>query len=255
MAVLVTLATTLSIAPAARGSVPEVVAIGDSYMAGVGAGDYTVTDDCRRSAASYAADAARRTASALVDESCPGARIPQVLAQAGKVPATADTVLVQVGGNDAGFSAIAFACLLPFGANCLDQIAQSRASLPAIGEGLREIGAVVRTRSPGAQVVFAGYPRLLASPGACASTPLGSLLDAAEVRAINALQTQLDLTIKAAARASGATYVDWPRAADRHSLCSSDPWFVTLEPREDALHPTAKAYAAMGRSIAPLLRR
>jgi len=255
VAVFVTLATTLLIAPNAHASAPEVVAIGDSYMAGVGAGDYTVTDGCRRSALSYAADAARRTTSTLVDESCPGARIPQVLEQARQVPATAGTVLVQVGGNDAGFSSIAFACLLPFGTNCLDQIAESRTALASIKLGLQEIGAAVRVRSPSARVVFAGYPRLLDNPRTCASSPLGSLLDAAEIRAINALQAQLDLTIKAAARSSGAAYVDWPRAVDRHSLCSPDPWFVTLEPREDALHPTAQAYAAMGRSIAPLLRR
>ena len=233
------------------------MALGDSYMAGVGAGDYTVTDDCRRSARSYAADATRRTARPLTDESCPGARIPQVLQQASLVPTDAGTVLVQVGGNDAGFSAIAFACLAPFGGDCLGRIATSQATLPAIGTGLEDIARVVRERSPRASLVFAGYPRLLSGARACAASPIGSFLDDTEIRAIMTLQTRLDATIAAAARAAGARYIDWPRSVDQHSLCSPSPWFVTPfsgDP-QDSLHPTAQAYAAMGRSVAALLRR
>jgi len=252
------LATAAALGPApAQAEEPIVVAIGDSYMAGVGAGDYTVTDGCRRSALSYAADATRRTARTLVDESCPGARVPQVLEQAGRIPAGASTVLVQVGGNDAGFSAIAFACLAPFGTDCLERVAESRAGLPAIGEGLRAIVAKAKSRSPAARIVLAGYPRLLSGARACMRSAIGDFLDEAQIRAILALQTELDLTIAAAARASGATYLDWPRVVDQHSLCSSSPWFVTplTGDAQDSLHPTAQAYAAMGRSVAGLLRR
>ncbi|MFM8773406.1 MAG: GDSL-type esterase/lipase family protein [Actinomycetota bacterium] len=241
----------------AQAAPPRVVALGDSYMAGVGAGDYTVTDDCRRSARSYAADATRRTARPLTDESCPGARIPQVLQQASLVPTDAGTVLVQVGGNDVGFSSIAIACLVPQGGSCLDRIAESRAALPAIGVGLQDIARAARTRAPRATIVFAGYPSLLSGSRACASSAIGSLLDIAEIRAIIELQRQLDATIAAAARAAGARYIDWPRSVDQHSLCSPSPWFVTPlsgDP-QDSLHPTAKAYAVMGRSVADLLRR
>lgn len=257
LAALATLATTVALTPPAHARVHEVVAIGDSYMAGVGAGDYTVSDNCRRSSASYAAEATRRTSSILIDESCPGARIPQVLEQARRVPASADTVLVQVGGNDVGFSSIAVACLLPMGTGCLDRVAESRGVLTAIGEGLREIVATAKARAPAARIVLAGYPRLLSGARACVNSAIGTALEEPEIRAILTLQSELDATISAAARASGATYLDWPSSIDRHSLCSASPWFVTplTGDPQDSLHPTAKAYAVMGRSIAPLVRR
>ena len=252
------LATAAALGPApAQAEQPNVVAIGDSYMAGVGAGDYSVIDGCRRSALSYAADATRRMARTLTDESCPGARIPEVLEQAARVRPDSATVLVQVGGNDAGFSSIAFACLAPFRTDCLDRVAESRAGLPAIGQGLRQIVDTASTQAPGARVVLAGYPRLLSGAGACMRSALGGFLDEAEIRAILALQSELDATIAAAARGTDASYVDWPRVVDRHSLCSATPWFVTplSGDAQDSLHPTAQAYAAMGRSVAGLLRR
>lgn len=226
-------------------------------MAGIGAGDYVDDSGCRRSGRSYAADASRRTGEALTDASCPGAQIPQVLEQVPTIPVDASSVLVQVGGNDIGFGSLAAACLLPFAPSCLPQIAQAQARLPEVARGLVDVADSVRARAPRAQVILAGYPRLLASPRQCANTLVGSLLDAREIAAINTLQGRLDATIRQAASTAGARYVDWPRSADQHSLCSPDPWFVTVGTGNlaDALHPTAPAYAAMGREVTRLLRR
>lgn len=234
----------------------RVVALGDSYIAGIGAGSYTVTDGCRRSSRSYAADAARRTKSRLTDLSCPGATVPDVRTQATRVPANAAAVVVQVGGNDLGFSRLAMSCLVPGQSTCVQDVTEAQTQLPALAAGLAEIIAEVRTRAPGARIALAGYPALLSSVAACSASPLGFLLDADEVSAVIDLQAQLDATIATTARAQGATFIDWPRAVDRHSACSPDSWIVTplSGPVEDSLHPTAKANASMGRQVAAFIR-
>lgn len=244
-------------ASTAQAAPPVIAAIGDSYMAGVGAGSYADVDGCRQSARSYAADAARRTARTLADESCPGAQVPQVLDQATRIPADASWVLIQVGGNDIGFSSLAVSCLLPGSTSCAGAVAQAEQSLPALSAGLAAIAREARSRAPKARLVFAGYPSLLAAPDRCASGLVGSLLDPAEIAAINGLQSSLNATIRTAARASGSRYMDWPAVVSEHSLCSASPWFVTpfTGPAQDSLHPTARAYSAMGRQVASLVRR
>lgn len=251
------LASPLLAAIPAQARTGPVVAVGDSYMAGIGAGDYTYEDGCRRSARSFAAQSARRSAKELVDASCPGARIPDAIAQATAIPADASAVLVQIGGNDAGFADLALACLLPFGQTCLSDVTAARKRLPSLTRGLVDVAATARARAPKAEVIMVGYPRLLGSPRTCGGTLVGRLLDPREIAAINALQARLDSTIRAAAAESGVRYVDWPRAVDRRSLCSTEPWFVTplSGATRDSLHPTAEAYAAMGREIATRLRR
>ena len=254
---LAALAGTLLVGQPAQAQPVPLAAIGDSYMAGIGAGDYVETEGCRRSGRSYAARAAERTGNELIDASCPGARIPEALEQSASIPASASTVLVQVGGNDVGFGSIATACLLPFDGSCLQQVAAAEERLPVVSQGLIEIASSVRSRTPRARLIMVGYPRLLGSPRQCARTTVGALLTAPEIVALNRLQARLDQTIRAAARGTGARFMDWPASVDRHSLCSGQPWFVTIGSSDlrDALHPTDRAYAAMGRAIARAVRR
>ena len=164
---------------------------------------------------------------------------------------------MQVGGNDIGFADLALACLLPFSTTCLSDVAAARKRLPALTEQLAAVASEARGRAPEAEVVMAGYPRLLSSPRECSGTLVARFLTYREISAINALQARLDSAIRAAALEAGVSYVDWPRSVDRHSLCSPDPWFVTplSGAAEDSLHPTAEAYAAMGREITKRLRR
>lgn len=254
---LVAMVSSVIVAAPAQAQPAPLAAIGDSYMAGIGAGAYLDEDGCRRSELSYAADASRRTGEGLVDASCPGARIPQVLEQSTTIPVDATWVLVQVGGNDIGFGEIAAACLTPWSTRCLSQISEADARLAQVSAGLADVAASVRERAPRARLIMAGYPRLLASPRQCSTTLVGRLLEPRDITAINSLQARLDATIRTAAAANGARYVDWPRSVDRRSLCSADPWFVTplSGAVEDSLHPTAPAYAAMGREISRILRR
>ena len=256
IAIAVAVAAGAVIAPPAQAAPTRVVALGDSYIAGIGAGSYTVTDFCRRSSRSYAADAARRTASRITDLSCPGATVPDVRAQASRVPANATVVIIQVGGNDIGFSRLAMSCFAGGQSTCLQAVEEAQAALPALAVGLTEIIAEVRTRAPGSRIALAGYPALVSSVAACSASWLGFLLDADEISAVIDLQAQLDATIATTARAQGATFIDWPRAVDRHSVCSPDSWIVTplSGPVEDSLHPTAKANAAMGRQAAAFIR-
>ena len=242
----------------AQASTPHVVAVGDSYISGVGAGGVDTADPCLRSARSFAAEAARRTGSGFTDRSCAGSRIGDVLQQAAFIPADATAVLVQVGGHDAGYASIALACLLPSDNSCLDAIRQSESALPSITSGLIDISAAIRRQAPEATVVLIGYPLLVSTPKACAASQMAGLINAKETNALKALQGKLDAAIAAAARTSGARFVDWPRSVDRHSLCSPDSWIWgpgSGATPSDLLHPTAKAHAALGRSLAETLRR
>lgn len=225
-------------------------------MAGVGAGADKVAEGCRRSPRSFAADAVRRTGSRLTDLSCPGATVTEVLAQAARVPAGASVVLVQVGGNDVGFSRLAFSCLVPGQDTCVPEVIAAQETLPSLAAGLSAIVTEVRSQAPKARIALSGYPTLLSSVASCSASAFGSLLDADEISAIIELQIQLDATIAQAARSSGTTFIDWPRAVDRHSVCDRNSWIITplTGPAADSLHPTAKAYSAMGRQVAAFIR-
>lgn len=228
-----------------------IVAIGDSYLAGVGAGDYRTIDGCRRSVNSPAAKLAERTSAALVDLTCPGNTIPQALRTSSRIPATADLTLIQAGGNDIGFAVLAGACLLAGASTCQSAVDAAHRELPQVRRGTIDLVRQARLKAPASQVIVLGYPRLLAKPATCSA-----LLDRTRVRDINRLQRTLDRVIKSATRTAGATFVDWPRSVDRASLCSSDPWYALPGDRiDDLLHPDSRATTALSRSLAKEWRR
>jgi lysophospholipase L1-like esterase len=238
--------TTSAIAPAAAVDRPSdaprsVVAVGDSFLAGVGAGSYYVADSCRRSTRSATAEWARATSRPLVDLTCPGATAPQARVQLQSLPRNARVVVVSAGGNDIGFANLAGSCLLAGADTCRRAIAEARLRLPRLHDDMRSLVRSVRLTAPSARVVVLGYPRLLGSVRTCRT-----FLDADRVRRLDSLQRQLDRTLADAATITGARFLDWPRVVDRHSLCSASPWYALPGSRiDDLLHPTQPAHAAL----------
>lgn len=230
---------------------PVVAAIGDSYLAGIGAGRYYTVDGCRRSHRSAARLVAKLRAAQLVDLTCPGATVISSSQRASQLPRDSKLVIVQVGGNDIGFATLAGACFLAGTSTCLTTVRDGHQRLPIVRRGVLGLVRQIRLTAPTADVVVLGYPRILGSPQRCRH-----VLNADRVRAIDRLQRTLDQVIRSAARTGGATFTDWPRSIDRASLCSADPWYAMPgAPLDDLLHPDERANRVLYRHLDSVIRR
>ena len=178
-------ALALAVAPAANAGTHrslQVVALGDSYAAGTGAGDYEPGTDgvCYRSANSAAAVVVSdlRSRGKKVDFAnvmCSGAAIPDLsTAFKGEAPqldslkTTTDLVLLTIGGNDVSFADYAGFCIQ---ADCtgsrlvLDQ-------LPSMTTELTALLGEIKHRSPRARVVLGGYGRAFSPAANAPDVPL-----------------------------------------------------------------------------------
>lgn len=233
------------IAPATPAFRPApVVALGDSFMAGIGAGRYSVSDGCRRSDRSFANRFARKRGATLIDLSCPGGTLSQVAQSIDQIPRNSGVVLIQVGGNDIGFVNLAGSCLIASHATCQSAIRAARAQLPGFVTRLRAQIKRIRSAAPDADIVVLGYPRLIHSPLQCAH-----LLTGDRTQLMTAIQRDLDRALWRGTP-STAEFIDWPRSVDQRSLCAQDPWYALPgEQIDDLLHPTARATSAMARHL------
>jgi hypothetical protein len=164
---------------------------------------------------------------------------------------------VTIGGNDAGYVQLLFAAGLPrlarslplLGSRLRDQLdpaARDRA-LVEVAESLKEVGRVLRQRSPRAKVLFVDYLTLL--PSARAPAPPLSGVDVALGRRV--ADTLERLTGEAAAD-TGCEWVRVAQASSEHHAWSERPW--TMKPtkfglplpgRPAPLHPTAAGMRAV----------
>lgn len=222
-----------------RASSLRYVALGDSYSAGVGAGDYSAASGtCRRSARAYPVLwAAAHVPAAFAFAACSGARTGDVVKnQLGPVNASTGLVSITIGGNDAGFADVMTTCVLSSRATCLKRVAQARTyvedTLPRL---LDRTYDAIHAKGPHAHVVVLGYPRLYETPGNCL---LG--LSQTSRKAIDAAADDLDAVTAKRAADHGFTFADVRKTFSGHELCSAAPWLhsVTLPP-EDSYHPTA----------------
>lgn len=224
---------------------PAHVAIGDSFIAGVGAGSYVDSDGCRQSRASFAALVARDARRPHVDLSCPGATAAWAMATVGSVPVDASLVLIQAGGNDINFTRLAISCLLIGDVACSQALDAAAARLPNVRANVADIARRARTQARDADVVVLGYPRLLDTPQVCAG-----LMPGPRVQAINSLQRRLDGVLQRAARDARVRFLDWPVSIDARNLCRPNPWYgLPGERMDDVLHPTAIAHRVMAHHI------
>ncbi|HEY8721700.1 SGNH/GDSL hydrolase family protein [Pengzhenrongella sp.] len=235
-----------AIADTAR-PVSTYVALGDSFAAGQGAGDYL--DACLRSENGYPAllDAVKGV-NLLRNASCSGATTGDVNStQLSALNRGTTLVTLTVGGNDLNVVGVAAACTAPVPVNCSAAIAAASALLSS-GELAARLGtsvAGIAAAAPNARTLVTGYPYLLAP--AAAGDP-----NAAMVTAINTATGALNATIAAVAgqaRAAGANvrYVDVTGAFAGHGIGSAEPWINLTGP--DSFHPTAAGYRAYASAL------
>ena len=248
------LALTGSPPAGAATSADELVALGDSYAAGVGSGTtYRSDDPCLRSPASYPALVARSSGLALTLAACSGATTADVLAdQARWVERRTRYVTLTVGGNDLGFQPVLTTCALPgWLGSCGSALDRSLATLrTALPGRLDAVLTAVRDRSPGATVVVTGYPHLFADEDCSAVT----FFSRTERTRLDAATDELDALVEARTRAAGLRYADPRPAFTGHAWCERPSWVNGPSlPRTRSFHPTTAGHAAYADLVAPAL--
>jgi lysophospholipase L1-like esterase len=229
-------------ASAGAASSVRYVALGDSYSAGLGAGDYiAASGSCDRSTNAYSALWKRANAPAsYVSVACAGATTATVLSSQLR-PLSASTTLVSItiGGNDVGFSSVMETCVLLPTSRCARAIraAEGKMTSQLPGE-LDGVLAAIRARAPAARVVVLGYPHLydLARSADCIGLSTTDRTD------LNQAADLLDGQIRAAAARHGDVFADVRPGFAGHELCDgSAGWLhaVNFFDLGESYHPTA----------------
>jgi hypothetical protein len=262
--------------PARIGDSPysPYVAMGDSYTAGP-LSPVQSGDGCLRSSANYPAlVAARLHIPDVVDRSCGGARITDLLhggnGHEPQVDAlTRDTRLVTigVGGNDDDIAAtlyttcFALATSAPTGSPCEDSMRRSDgtdrllSAMPGIEDRMAGLLEEVRRRAPGAKVLVVGYPQGVPDAGTCPDRLPLATGDYAYFRRV---MDALNASLRRATGAAGDVWVDTWRASKGHDVCSDDPWINGATPlpgKAAALHPLESEQKAVARLVAQAAER
>lgn len=227
----------LTPAPAAPAA-PQLVALGDSYAAGTGAGN-EVYDACRQSPHAFPKLWAERNGASLVLAACAGARTADVARQAERITPSTSLVTITAGGNDAGFADVMTTCTSGTDDECAQRVDTAerfvRDELPGRLDALYgEVGS--RTS---ADVVVLGYPRLFSYGVWC-------LMSEPKRRAINRAADAMAEVTAERAEAAGFEFADVRQAFDGHGACSDEPWVngLVLIPIDRSYHPNRAGHEA-----------
>ncbi|PSK97897.1 GDSL-like lipase/acylhydrolase family protein [Haloactinopolyspora alba] len=213
-----------------------VVALGDSYSSGLGAGGYE--DDCDRTPRAWAMQVFGDAVTERTLLACSGAEIPQVRRQVDRLAAMAGDagdrlVTVTVGGNDIGFADELVNCLTPF-VSCLDREPVIAGRIDALHDPLVELYDDVQAAAPGDEVIVGGYPMLVPDPSVRSDcSALTGLLSAPERRMIRRLGVELNDAVDAAAAEAGvgSAATELEQVFDGHEACDNESgdWLYGLK--------------------------
>jgi lysophospholipase L1-like esterase len=235
----------------------KYVALGDSFASGYGLPPYAATPSpaCAQSDDNVAHRIARTYGLDLVDVSCAGATISNVVdtpqsVPGGTVPAqldalTADTAVVSlmIGGNDVGFTELA-GCLAdspqgPLLSQAGPDCKSGLGDLPlliqtAIAPAYDALFAAIKQKAPNAEIILLGYPALAPTDEntpatGCFSSAFGTPLptDAYPFTDVDRgffaqVSAALDAAQKAAAERNNARFVSNLAASDTHTPCAGN---------------------------------
>lgn len=232
---------------------PVYIALGDSYAAGTGGGEYTAPPGqlpatCLQTAASYPA-----VRNAALNLGCFGATtedVKDVATVYAPALAAATVVTVTVGGNDIDTGQVAVACTASAGSPaCKAALYNSLVvKLRELPGKIKAMLKTVKSVAPNARIVLTGYPRLFTvSAGLTAEQTQAA-------RSMNSAADLLNATIAFSALVNRAGYVSVTDKFAGHGIGSASPWIVaptglcnlaincSLSPF-DAFHPTATGYS------------
>ncbi|HEV2703454.1 MAG TPA: SGNH/GDSL hydrolase family protein [Steroidobacteraceae bacterium] len=253
----------LLVAPGVQAAdTPQYVAMGSSYAAGPGILPMAPGSPvrCARSSADYAHVLAQLRRLSLVDVSCSGATTVDVVhggqfslpAQLDAVTGQTQLVTVTIGGNDVFFMAnlLGLTCQQRASAACtVRSDADVAARFASLADSLRAIVAGVRSRSPGARVVFVNYFAVLPDHGTCERIALS----AEQADHMRAVAGQLATITREVAKATGSGFLDVGLLSRGHDACSKNPWLLGARREPGTLippfHPTKEAMRAVGTAL------
>ncbi|MEU9246511.1 SGNH/GDSL hydrolase family protein [Streptomyces shenzhenensis] len=234
----------LGLAAPAEAAGPVYVALGDSYSAGNGAGNYdSASGSCHRSFSSYPYLWKNAHApSSFADTACSGAVTTDVTnSQLGPLNSATTLVSVTIGGNDAGFADVMTACATDSDSDCVNRVNQAESyaqnTLPARLDATYD---AIRAKAPNAKVVVLGYPHLYTLNVFCVG------LSDTKHRKIDEASDTLDSVIQSRAAAHGFAFGDVRTTFNGHELCSGDGWLhsIVISPTWESYHPTATGHAS-----------
>lgn len=222
-------------------TVAKLVALGDSYAAGQGAG--AALDACLRTSAAYPVllDAAPKL-NLLRTGACSGATISDVMStQLSQINRGTTLVTLTVGANDVGAGSVYAACAPdPDAPVCYQALAAAEAALSEIPAQTAELVRAIAERAPKAEIVVTDYP----IPFRADINPL--------LNAVNGYTHALNLALAAGASSTGAnvTVVGVEARFLGHAVGDPDPW-LGGDPADliTFLHPTTAGQAAYAAAI------
>jgi lysophospholipase L1-like esterase len=258
-----------------------IVALGDSYTAG----DMLPLDltaqplGCLRSTRSYPVLVARalRATRDLIDMACTGAgwkamtttehtstkdNPPQLAAL---TPGTR-LVLLTLGGDDLGFMNTLKLCMKlswtkPWGRPCQQHLTaggtdQLAALITAEGPRITTALTQIHAQAPNAKVVLVGYPDMFPQRGSC--WPVVPIT-AGDIAYLRGIELELNATLRASARATGATFIDaYTPSVGRDFCADGDTRYVEgLVPGSltAPFHLNARGHSAVASLILAALAR
>jgi lysophospholipase L1-like esterase len=228
----------------AQAAGPSYVALGDSYSAGNGAGNYiSSSGNCHRSNSAYPALwASAHSPSSFTFAACSGAVTTDVTnSQLGALTSSTGLVTITIGGNDSGFSDVMTTCVTSSESACVSRVNTAetymRNTLPA---RLDTVYNAIRAKAPAARVVVLGYPRVYTLNTFCVG------LTPTDHQKIDEAADLLDTTTAARAAAHGFVFGDVRSTFNTHELCSGDDWLhsIVISPSWESYHPTATGHTS-----------
>jgi lysophospholipase L1-like esterase len=227
-----------SAAPAAQ---TDYVALGDSYTAGTGAGDFVPTSPCVQTPGGYADVVVDLNSSvnlvfnaachgAFIDYVDPAFNVPTLqqqiasLTAAGKVNRNTDLVSLTAGANDAGVNSTLFVCATSTADACKQAVAASVKAMPSVGIKLSKALASIHRVAPGAKIAVLGYPKLFNPDG----YPLPISRD--NQLLVNGGTSLLNATLAASVSSANifhranAKYIDVTARFRGHAVNDREPW-------------------------------
>jgi lysophospholipase L1-like esterase len=246
---------------AAAPPVPDVdlVALGDSYTAGIGAGAYTTDAPCLQTNGGYVDILAKLPITDNVtNAACAGALLDtqsniaySIMAQITRLSASGDLskqtelVTLTAGPNDISFTAPLTTCALYSEEACAQEVKAAQDRFPAMQAELVEALTAIRKAAPRATIAVFGYPLLFdpEHPSILKTRAAAELVNAGTM----ALNSAIEKATNAPRVKAKTVYIDVTQSFKGHAIASGEPWINFSTDPNFALqnfHPNAAGHEA-----------